>query len=175
MRIDVSFLFKPHFPEQFHSALSRFSLGLVQHMYRSLDHIFEGCQVRKQVKALKHEADLGTHMGNGRFFVLNHASVHFAIPNQLAVDINAPAIDLFEMVDAAQQRRLTGTAWPDNHHELPTLDSQVDAIQDRQMAKSLDDLLGSPHLDWLGSICLLHIHTCCSSLASTHHTTPLSP
>src|SRR5260370_18048692 len=157
MRIDVSFLFKPHFPEQSHSALSRFSLGLVQHMYRSLDHIFESCQVWKEVKPLKHEADLGTHMGNGRFFVLNHASVHFAIPNQLAVDINAPAIDLFEMVDAAQQRRLAGTARPDNHYHLPALDEQINAIQHRQMPKALDDLLGSHHLAWLASIYLLPI------------------
>src|SRR5260370_8934751 len=112
MRIDVSLLSKPHLPEQFHTALSRFSFGLVQHMYRSLDHIFESCQVWKEVKALKHEADLGTHMGNGRFFVLNHASVHFAIPNQLAVDINAPAIDLFEMVDAAQHRLLPAPPRP---------------------------------------------------------------
>src|SRR5260370_24894544 len=106
-----------------------------------MDKIFESCRVRKEVKALKQEADLGTHMGNGRFFVLNHASVHFAIPNQLAVDINAPAIDLFEMVDAPQQRRLAGTAWPNNHHDLSTLHAKINTIPDRSMCKAIHYLL----------------------------------
>src|SRR5260370_35298674 len=102
-----------------------------------MDKIFESCRVRKEVKALKQEADLGTHMGNGRFFVLNHASVHLAIPNQLAVDINAPAIDLFEMVDAAHQSRLARTVWPANHTNQPTIARQSSAIQQRPLPEWL--------------------------------------
>src|ERR1700738_894742 len=96
-----------------------------------LDHILQGRHVRKEVKALKNEADLGTHTGNGSFCVLHNPTVHLAISNQLAIDINAPAINLLQVIDATKQGGLAGAAWPDHYHHLPAFDGKIDAIENR--------------------------------------------
>src|SRR2546421_2439054 len=100
----------------------------------------------KQIKALKNKADLRAHTCNGSLFVFHKPSFHFAIANQLPININAPAIDLLQVIDAAQQRGFTGATRPDNHDYLLAFHRKINAIQYRQAPKTLDDLLGAYHL-----------------------------
>src|SRR5258708_12592327 len=96
--------------------------------------------MREQVKALKHKAHLGANTGDGGLAVLHQSSVHLAIAYHFTFNINAPAIDLLQVVNAAQQRRLARTAWPNNHHNLPALHGKINTIQDCQMTKAFNDL-----------------------------------
>src|SRR6266852_4867629 len=90
-----------------------------------LDHILYGGHVRKQVKALKHKPYLSAYAGNVGLAVLNQPPVLLAI---------------------AQQRRFTGAAWANNDHNLPTFYREINAVQDSEVAKAFDDLLGAYHL-----------------------------
>ena len=81
-------------------------LGFAAHLDRCLDDVLERCLMREEVEALEHEADVATLLGNGRFLVLDELAVVLAIADQLAVDLHHAAVDLLEMVDAAQERRL---------------------------------------------------------------------
>src|SRR6266849_1409194 len=118
-----------------------------------LDHILYGGHVRKQVKALKHKPYLSAYAGNVGLAVLNQPPVLLAIAHQLTFNIDAPIIDLLQVVDAAQQRRFTGAAWANNDHNLPTFYREINAVQDSEVAKAFDDLLGAYHLAAV-AICL---------------------
>src|SRR6266852_8293368 len=111
-----------------------------------LDHILYGGHVRKQVKALKHKPYLSAYAGNVGLAVLNQPPVLLTIAKQLTFDIDAPIIDLLQVVDAAQQRRFTGAAWANNDQDLPTLYREINAVQDGEGAKAFDDLLSAYHL-----------------------------
>src|SRR6266436_7633642 len=115
----------------------------------------------EKVKTLKHKADLRANMGNGSLAILHQSSIHLAIAYHLTFNVNAPTIDLLQVINAAQQCRLAGTAWPNNHHNLPALHGKINTIQDRQMTKAFNDLLGAYHLisaHFFVSIYLLYAH-----------------
>src|SRR5258708_56276 len=115
--------------------------------------------MREKVKTLKHKADLRANMGDGSLAILHQSSIHLAIAYHLTFNVNAPAIDLLQVINAAQQCRLAGTAGSNNHYYLPAFYRKINAIQDRQVAKAFDDLLSTYHLD---AICLLDTHLYCS-------------
>src|SRR5260370_18069441 len=73
------------------------------------------------------------------------------------------------MINAAQECCFTGTARPDNHHDLPTIDRQVNAIQDCQITKMFDHLFGPYHFDAICPLCthLLFLPSAC--LPGYHH------
>src|SRR6266436_8186020 len=128
----------------------------------------------EKVKTLKHKADLRANMGDGSLAILHQSSIHLAIAYHLTFNVNVPAIDLLQVVNAAQQRRLAGTAGSNNHYDLSTLHGKINAIQDCQMAKAFNDLLGAYHFisaHFFAFIYLLYAHAYCSSLASTNQAT----
>src|SRR5260370_9071779 len=73
------------------------------------------------------------------------------------------------MINAAQECCFTGLARTDNDRDLPTVDGQVNAIQDRQMTKMFDDLFGPYHFDAICPLCnhLLFLPSAC--LPGYHH------
>src|SRR5260221_1619016 len=128
----------------------------------------------EKVKTLKHKADLRANMGDGSLAILHQSSIFLAIAYHFTFNVNAPAIDLLQVVNAAQQRRLARTAWPNNHHNLPALHGKINTIQDCQMTKAFNDLLCTYHLisaHFFAFIYLLYAHAYCSSLASTNQAT----
>src|SRR5205814_52958 len=72
--------------------------------------------------------------------------IFLAISHQRTININAPTIDLLQVVDAAQQRRLTGPTRSDDDHHLPALHGKINAIQHGQSSKALDKFLRPHHL-----------------------------
>src|SRR6185503_664913 len=68
-----------------------------------------------------------------------------AVADQVAVDIQPARVDLLQMVDATQKRRLARTGRPDHAQHLTLADLQRDALQDVQGAETLADFLGFHH------------------------------
>ena len=74
-----------------------------QYLAGAFDDVLQHGQVRKQVEALKHHAGgqaLAGDLGLGQFMQL---LADQAVADQLAIDPQAAAIDLFQLVDAAQE------------------------------------------------------------------------
>src|SRR6185437_11678306 len=91
-------------------------------LHRSLDDVLQRRQMREEIEALEDHTDLGTDACDVALSILHQFAIRrLAIAYQLAIDIDAPAIDLFEMVDAAQERRLARATWPDNDYHLAAL------------------------------------------------------
>ena len=68
-----------------------------------------------------------------------------AVADQLAVDVQPPGVDLLQVVDAAQERRLAGAGGADEAEDLARLDLEVDALEDLEMAERLVDAFGADH------------------------------
>ena len=71
-------------------------------MQRGLDDIFQGGQVWKKVKALKYHADLFTLLGNNVFLLLYQFTVSFTVSHHAPEHIDATAVNIFQMINAAQ-------------------------------------------------------------------------
>src|SRR6185437_2081527 len=88
-------------------------------LHRSLDDILQRRQMREEIEALEDHPNLGSNARDVALAILHQFAVRrLAIADQLAVDIDAPAIDLFEMVDAAQKCGLARSARPDYDDHL---------------------------------------------------------
>src|SRR2546421_8158518 len=97
-------------------------------MNGSLDDVLQGSHVRKQVEALKDETNLCTNTSDIGPAILHQATIDFTVAEMFAFDVNTPTVNLFEMVDAAEEGGFTGAAGADDDDDLPTLDGQVDTI-----------------------------------------------
>src|SRR5579884_2738732 len=78
--------------------------------------------------------------------ILDDTPLDNAVADELAVHVDTAIVDLLQVVDAAQERGLAGAARADNHHHLSPADSEIDAVQDNEIAETLDDPLGAHHL-----------------------------
>ena len=67
--------------------------------------------MREEVEALEDHADGGALAGDLRLAVLDEPAVLLAVSDQLAVDVDAAGVERFEVVDAAEQRRLAASRW----------------------------------------------------------------
>ena len=76
-------------------------------------HVVQRAQVREQVEALEHHADLGAHLGQ-----------RLAAHHLLAVDAHLAALVVLEQVDAADQRRLARARRADHHDHLAVATSR---------------------------------------------------
>ena len=114
-------------------------------MDRRLDDVLQRRAVREQVEVLEHHADVAALLGGvtGRHLVQLVAPL--AVADQIAVDIQPARIDLLEMVDAAQERRLARARRADHAQHLALADLQRDALEHLQGAEALADLLGLHH------------------------------
>ena len=105
------------------------------HAQRAKHHVLQRRQVREQVELLEHHAR----------FLTNQTVIHFRVIHLQTVDNQVAAGDLFQLVDAAQQGRLTGAGWPDNHHHFTLFDVQIDIVQHLGWAKVLGNVFKFNH------------------------------
>ncbi|AEW72795.1 hypothetical protein EcWSU1_01356 [Enterobacter ludwigii] len=98
-------------------------------------YVFQRRQVREQVELLEHHAG----------FLANQTVVDFRVIHLQAIDNQIAAGDLFQLVDAAQQGRFTGTGWPDNDHHFTLFDVQIDIVQHLGWAKVLGNVFKFNH------------------------------
>ena len=87
--------------------------------------------VRKEVERLKDDPDLLTE----------RIHVDLCAGDRLAVDHDRPLVDLLEQIDAAQKRRFARPRGADQADHLMKVDSQVDPLQDLEVAEALRDVL----------------------------------
>src|SRR5205807_8707369 len=81
----------------------RLLLRHAEHADRRLDHVLQRRLVREEIEALEHHPDLRALLRDAPLGVLGELPVALAIADQLAVDRDAAAVDLLEMVDAADE------------------------------------------------------------------------
>jgi hypothetical protein len=67
------------------------------------------------------------------------------VADQLAVDREPAGVDLLQVVDAAQERRLARAGGPEQHHHLIQTDLKVDALQHFQVPEALVHRFGLDH------------------------------
>ena len=134
-RVVVALVEQPHALEQglsFRNGL--FFRTLLHHDGRER-HVFDDGLVREQIVALKHHtqplANLGDAFGT---------TVNLVIVQQ-----DAPALDFFQPVDAAQKRGLAATRRADDHDDLAWLNRQVESVNDNVVTELLAKLLDSKY------------------------------
>src|SRR5579875_1698129 len=116
------------------------------HLDRRLHHVLQRRQVSKEVEPLEDHANLGAHTGDVAFTILHQPSVWLlTIAHQLAINVNASAVDLFQVVEAAQEGCLTRAAWPDNRHHLTLAHLHTHPAQHRIAVKRLLHVLRIHH------------------------------
>ena len=97
-------------------------------MNGSFNDVLQGGHVRKQVEALKYETNLWTNTSDIGLPILHQATIDFTIADKLAFNINTPIVNLFQVVDTAEEGGFTRAAGTDDDDDLPTLDGKVDAV-----------------------------------------------
>jgi len=137
-RIDIALVGEPHARQQLLGGDDRVLAPDAQHMHRNLDDVLQQRHVAPQVEALEHHAEpradaLDLAAVGGR-------AVAVAVALQadlLAIDADEAAGGVLEAVDAAQQRRLSGTGPADDGHNIAVARRQRYALQHVQFAEFL--------------------------------------
>src|SRR5204863_8889288 len=118
-RVGIRLLGKAHAREQIPSDSLRHIAWHLLHPDRAHRHIAQDRHVREQVEALEDEADFGPRRGDLLLAAALALSIRRdAIADGLAGDRDLAGLVFLEQADAAQQRRLTATARPDDDHDL---------------------------------------------------------
>ena len=115
------------------------------HLDRCLHDVLEGRHVREQVEALEHHADVAALLRGILRVQLVQLAGGLPVADQLAVDVELAAVDLLQVVDAAQEGRLARPGRPDQAHHLAAPDGQRDALEHLQRAELLAHLLAAHH------------------------------
>ena len=105
------------------------------HAQRAKHHVFQRRQMREEVELLEHHAG----------FLTDQALVDLRIVDLQTVDDQIATGDLFQLVDAAQQRRLTGAGRANDDHHFALGDVQVDVMQHLGFTKVLGDVFKFNH------------------------------
>src|SRR5581483_6862723 len=113
--------------------------------HRRLDHILQRGHVREEVEALEHHADLRPAAADLALAQLVELVAVLAVADQLTVDVEAPRVDLLEVVDAAQEGRLARPRRPQQAHHLARLHLQRDAAEHLDAPERLVDVVGHNH------------------------------
>ena len=92
-----------------------------------LDHVVQHGQVREQVEALEDEADPGPLAQDRALAQLVQPAADGPDADQLAVDADEAGVQLLQVVDRAQQRRLARPGRAEDDGDLALLDVEVDA------------------------------------------------
>ncbi len=92
--------------------------------------------MREQVEILKHEADFDAPLEDFTLLELIEQITLAPITNVVAVDGDVTAVDLFQVVDGAQQRGLARAGRPENHRDLARFNAQVNVLEHLLAAKA---------------------------------------
>ena len=106
-------------------------LGALQHPLLREHHVALGGEVREQVEALEHHADLLAHLVDVRLGVVDLG----------VLEPDLAARGLLETVDAAQQRRLARAGRAEDDDDLALVDVDVDALEHLEVAEGLAQVL----------------------------------
>ena len=136
----MRFLCESYFSKERPGKFNHLSSWLMQDMNGSLDDVFQGGHVREQVEALKDEADFCTNASDIGLAILYQTAFDLTVTDEFVINVDAPTVDLFEVIDTTQERRFTGTAGADDDDGLSTLDGEVNAIQDGEVLKVMRQL-----------------------------------
>src|SRR6185437_3314019 len=112
---------------------------------RGLDDVLEGSHVAEEVEALEDHADLGPVSTDLCIAQLIELVADLAVTNELAVDPEAPGIDLLQMVDATQEGRLARARGSNDANHLTRLDFERDALQHLEPPEAFVHALGLDH------------------------------
>src|SRR4051794_7221954 len=135
----------PHPPEQGGSALTG---GVPGHALdpagRRHDRL-QGGHVREQVEPREHHADVLPLRSD--FLVLQLVELAGLLPvaDEMAVHPEPTGVDLLQVVDAAQERRLARPGGADHAHHLAGRDLQIDPLQHVDVPEGLAHALGPHH------------------------------
>src|SRR6266446_6065363 len=141
--IDVALVGEPDPAEQLLSLADRGRLGRLPDAYRRLDHVLERRHVRKEVETLEHHPDLGALLGDVGLGVLDEPAVLLSVADEMAVDLDPAGIDLLEVVDATEERRLARPGRSDDADGLSRNDVEGDSLQHLQPTESLAHVFGA--------------------------------
>ena len=119
--------------------------GLAENPDRSLGDVLEGGHVGEEVEALEDHADRGALPGHLGFLQLVEGVALLAVADDGAVDGDPPAVDLLQVVDAAQEGGFARAGRAEDHHHLAAAHVQVDALEHLEAAKALVHPFGEDH------------------------------
>ncbi|MNG11557.1 hypothetical protein D3C84_951050 [compost metagenome] len=89
------------------------------HQLRGQGQVVHHAQMREQVETLEHHADFPAH-GADTFGLAGEGD---------AVDLDLAFLEVFQVVDAANHRRLARAGWPAHHQDFTGGNVQVDIAQ----------------------------------------------
>ena len=84
--------------------------------------------MREEVEALEHHADLRALACDVSFAVFHQFAAAVVITDQVPVDINVSAVDLFDVIDTAQEGAFPRTRGADDDHHLILADFDVNVF-----------------------------------------------
>src|ERR1700761_539713 len=108
-------------------------------------NIFDHAQMREQIERLKHHADLGPNRFNLPVAIGMRAAVPEALVNGCFIEIDRAAVDGFQMVDAAEHRRLARPRRSDDTQHLTLRDAKRYVLQRMVVAEALVHTLETDH------------------------------
>ena len=112
---------------------------------RRLDDVLQHGEVREEIEVLEDEADPGPLVQDLPLPQFVQLAALQPVADRLAVDLDQPAVDLLQMVEGPQQRRLARSpTGPRMAVTSPRRTVQVDAAQHLQRAERL---VHTAHLD----------------------------
>src|SRR5207237_9251696 len=94
-----------------------------------LDDVLVRRLVREEIEALEDHPDLGALPGDVALGVLDELPVPLAVTDQVAVHLDPAGVDLLEVVDAADERRLARPGRADDAYDLARFHFQRNALQ----------------------------------------------
>ena len=100
-------------------------------------HVLERGHVREQVEVLEDHPDLGPLARDLALVQLVQLAALLAVADQLAVDRQPAGVDLLQVVDAAQERRLARARRPEQAHHLAAVDLEVIPLSTSRRPKRL--------------------------------------
>jgi len=127
----VRLLWNAHPLEQVHGPLVRFGIGHIAHQLGRQHEIVDDPQMREEVEALEHHADLAAH----------GVDVFDFAGQLVAVDDNSPAVVFLQAVDAADHGRLAGPRGAADHDPLFSVDRQIDILERLKISEEFADVL----------------------------------
>ena len=120
--------------------VGRLLLGYATDADRGLDDVAECRHVGEQVEALEDHPDVLALAGDVLLAVLDELAVDLAVADEVAVHLDPAALNLLEVVDAADERRLAGTRRADHDDDLGPLDGKGNPLEDLALAEPFLDV-----------------------------------
>src|SRR6202043_796294 len=105
-RVAVELLAQADAPEQLPRLAARLLLPHLAHLNRGLDHVLERRHVAEEVEALEHHSDLRSRAADFRVAQLVELVAGLPVADEPPVDPEPAGVDLFQVIDAAQEGRL---------------------------------------------------------------------